>query len=184
MKESCSSGFHYPLAPLLRLRPWGTREERRQFHSEETVLRLNVSVLSHRKLQREKELRFPKPLCGTHFSEGNLAPSAANTGHERQPVGTGNYHKPSGQCGPVGQVDPMRYLQPTHLLGHKGHEHVKHAAVHRSVLSCKLRLFYVLVTSSCAPLLVKPWGLLTDICSQKTEPPCVKQRKSCSPSPF
>lgn len=129
MKESCSYGFHYPLAPLLRLWPWGTREERRQFRSEETVLRLNVSALLHRKLQREKELRFPKPLCGTHFSEGNLAASAPNTGHERQPVGTGNYHKPSGQCGPVGQVDPMRYLQPTHLLGHKGHEHVKYSCM-------------------------------------------------------
>lgn len=28
MKELCSSGFHYPFAPLLRLRPWGIREEK------------------------------------------------------------------------------------------------------------------------------------------------------------
>lgn len=137
MKELCSSGFHYPLAPLLRLWPWGTREGKL---FQETLWRLNISILSHRKLQRERiSSSFPNPLCGTCFSEGKLIPSAPNSGHGRQ---SGQFQRSAWGCG---SGSPHRgVFSPCWGTGTQ-HRKSSCTQLHKlSAQSCKLQLQHLL----------------------------------------
>lgn len=85
--------------------------------------------VSQKAAETENLQVLPKPLCRTYFSEGKVVSSAPNASHEQQP---GNFHKPRGQSGAVGEVHPMKV--PPALAVAQGHGHTKYSCTQQPKL--------------------------------------------------